>query len=102
MSPKLQCVANSSGGECSCCPLQLSSQRLDISIDPDMLQCFLNLPSSDVAENNPVDLEWIHTQQNTDMELATKTTKYPDQCNKLIDGLVIVYHTITNEDCLTQ
>ncbi len=56
-----------------------------------------------IAENNPVDLEWIHTQQNIGAEPVTKVTKYPEwYFNKLNDGYVIAYHVLSIEDCLTQ
>ncbi len=48
-----------------------------ISNEPDLFEFFLFLPLPEIAENNPVDLEWIQTQQNTGIELATKATKYP-------------------------
>ncbi len=93
---------NSSGGECSCCSSQLHFQGLNISNDPDLLECFLNLPLTKVAETNPVNFAWIYAQQNTGTELATKAAKYPEQYfNKLIDGHVIVCHALPNENCLT-
>ncbi len=51
------------------------SDGLDISNDPDLLECFLNLPLPDIAENNSVDLKWIQTQQIIGTELATKAAK---------------------------
>ncbi len=73
------------------------------SNDPDLLKCFLNFPLSNIAVNNPVDLKWIHAQQNMATELVTKAAKYPKQYfNKLIDGCVIACHALPNEDCLTQ
>ncbi len=83
--------------------LDFTSKGLDISDDPDLLECFLNLPLPELADTNPVDFAWIHTQQNTGTELATKTAKYPDRYfNKLIDGRVIVCHALPNENRLTQ
>ncbi len=35
---------------------------LDINNNPDLLKCFLNLPLTNVTENNPVDLGWIYEQ----------------------------------------
>ncbi len=43
------------------------SKGLDISDDPILLEYFLNLSLPDVAENNPVDLGWIHKQQTFEM-----------------------------------
>ncbi len=42
--------------------LDFTSKGLDISNDPDLLECLLNLPLPEVTETNPVDLVWIHTQ----------------------------------------
>ncbi len=56
-----------------------------------------------MAENNHVDLKWIHNQQNIGTELATKAAKYPKQyINKAIDGCAILCHSLPNEDHLTQ
>ncbi len=55
-----------------------TSRCLDISDDPDLLECFINLPLPKIAETNPVDFAWIHLQQNIGTELATKAAKYPD------------------------
>ncbi len=57
--------------------LNFTSKGLDISNDPDLLKCFLNQSLPNVEENNPVYLNWIHTQQNTDTELDTKDAKHP-------------------------
>ncbi len=66
--------------------LDFTSKDLDIN-DPDMLKCFHNLPLPNITENNPVDLEWIHTQRNIGTEHTTKATKYPKQhFNNCIDG----------------
>ncbi len=79
------------------------SKGRDISNDPDLLECFLNLPLPDIAENNPLDLDWIQTQQNINTELATKAAIYPKQYfNTVIDGCMIVCHALPNEDCLTR
>ncbi len=51
--------------------LNFTSKVLDIRNDPDLLKCFLNLPLPKVAETNPVDFSWIHTQQNTGTKFAT-------------------------------
>ncbi|KAL7461283.1 hypothetical protein ACHAXS_001705 [Conticribra weissflogii] len=56
----------------------LTSKGLEISNDPDLLECFLNLPLPNGAEKNPVDLAWVLNQQNKCTELATKATKYPN------------------------
>ncbi len=83
--------------------LLLYSIGLDISNDPDLLECFLNLPLPDVAETNPDNFAWIHAQKNTGTELATKAAKYPDQYfNKIIDGGIIVCHALPDENHLTQ
>ncbi len=57
--------------------LDFTSKGLD-SDDPDLLECFLNLPLPKLADTNPVDFAWIHTQQNTGTALATKAAKYSD------------------------
>ncbi len=59
--------------------LDFTSRGLDISNDPDLLKCFLNLPLLKVAEINPVNFALIHTRQNIGIELATKAAKYPDK-----------------------
>ncbi len=67
----------------------------------DLLKCFWTFPCP--AENNPVDLKWIHNQQNIGTELATKTAKYPNlYFSNLIDDGVIVCHALPNEDFLMQ
>ena len=71
--------------------LDFTSEGLNISNDPD----FLNLPLPKVAETNPMNFAWIHSQQNIGTELATKAAKYRDHYfNKLIDGCVIVCHVL--------
>ncbi len=44
----------------------------DISNDSDLLECFLNLPLSNVAENKPVDLKLIYTQKTWVQSLLQK------------------------------
>ena len=58
--------------------LDFTSKGLNISNNPDLLDCFLNLRLPELADTNPVDFTWIHTQQNTGTELATKAAKYPN------------------------
>ncbi len=58
--------------------LEFTSKGLNISNDPDLLECFLNLPLPKMAETNPVNFVWIHSQQNITTKLATKVAKYPD------------------------
>ncbi len=58
--------------------LDFTSKGLNTSNNPDLLECFLNLPLPKLAETNPVNFTWIHTQQNTGTELTTKAAKYPD------------------------
>lgn len=55
------------------------SKGLALIDDPDLLKCFCNLTLLDVAENNPVDLISIHTQENTVTEFAMKAINYPGQ-----------------------
>ncbi len=63
----------------------------------------LSASSTYLYPTNPVEFAWIHVQQNTGTELAKKAVKYPEQYfNNLIDGHVIVCHTLPNENCLTQ
>ncbi len=70
--------------------LDFTSKGLDVSNDPDLLKCFLNLPLPKVSETNPVDFVWIHAQQNTGTKLAATAAKYPDRYfNKHIDGGVM-------------
>ncbi len=64
-----------------------TSKGLDISNDSDLLECFLNLPSYDIAENNPIDFEWIQTQQNIGTELATKAAKNPQTILQSLDTM---------------
>ncbi len=56
----------------------LTKAVLDISFDPALFECFLNLPLSDVAVNNPVDFRLIHEQQNIGNKQFTKAAKYSD------------------------
>ncbi len=49
-----------------------ASKGLNISDDPDLPKCFLNLPLPNIAENHPVNLKWIQTQQNIGTKFATK------------------------------
>ncbi len=80
-----------------------TSKGLDISNNPVLLECFLNLPLLNIAENNPVDLGWIHEQQNIGNELATKTIKHPDHnFDKTLDGHVILCFASPNEGRDTQ
>ncbi len=79
------------------------SKGLDISDDPGLLECFLNLSLPEVAENYPVDLGWIQEQQNIGNELATTAIKHPDcYLNKTIDWCVILCYSSPNEYCDTQ
>ncbi len=78
------------------------SKGLHISEETDLLDCFLNLLLPNVAENNSVNLKWIHTQQIISTELATKAPNHPKQYfNKHVDDHVIVCHAIPDEDCLS-
>ncbi len=80
-----------------------TSKGLDISNDPELLEFLSKLSLPDIEKNNPVDLKWIHIQQNMGIEFATKATKYPDgYFYKLIDDHIIVCHALLNEDHLTQ
>ncbi len=38
-------------------------EGLDISNDPNLLDCFISLILSSVTDNNPVDLKWIHNHK---------------------------------------
>ncbi len=80
----------------------LTSKGLDISNDPDLFECFLNLPLPNVIENNLVDLKWIHTQQNIDIELVMKLLNA--QTNISISLLIVISLccALPNEDHLTQ
>ncbi len=49
-----------------------TSNRINISNDPDILKCFLNIPLPNVAENNPVDIKWLHELQNIGKDLQQK------------------------------
>ncbi len=42
----------------------LTSKVFIMSNDHDLHECFVNLLLSNVADNNPVDLKYINTQQN--------------------------------------
>ncbi len=55
-----------------------TSKDIGISDDPDLLECFLNLPLTKFAENNRVELKWKQIHQNISTELATKAAWYPD------------------------
>ncbi len=64
--------------------LDFTSKFLNISNDPDLLECFLNLPLPDVEEKNSVNLKWIHTQQNIGTGLDTKAAKYVPGNTKIL------------------
>ncbi len=51
-----------------------TSISLDINNDPELLKCFFNLPLPNFAENKPVDLKCIQTQQNISGEVAMINT----------------------------
>lgn len=53
-----------------------TSKGLNISNAPELFNCFLNLPFPHIAENNPVDLGWVHDHLNVE--------------TKIIDGDIIV------------
>ncbi len=81
---------------------KFTSKHLDIRNDTDLLKCFLNLPLPDVLEKNPVDFKWIHNQQKSSIEIATKAAKYPFwYFNKFIDDQIIVCHALPSEVLLT-
>ncbi len=62
-----------------------------------------NLPPPSIAENNPVDLKWIKTQQSIGTKLVTKAAWYHKwSFSKIIDNQTIVCHALPNKDCLTQ
>ncbi len=65
-----------------------TSKGLGISDDPYLLDCFLNLPLPDVAENTPVNLMWIYIQQNIGTKLATKAAWY--MTNTSINLLMVI------------
>ncbi len=49
--------------------LNFNSKGLDISNNPDLLECFLDLPLPNNAENYPADLKWIITLQKMSLSL---------------------------------
>ncbi len=68
-----------------------TSKSLNINNDPDLTECFLNLPLLDVVEYKPVELKRIQTQQDIGTEHSIKAVKHLKQYfNKVIDGPAIV------------
>ncbi len=102
-APILWNVIKSSIGECYYCPLWLYSQWPWCQQWSWFAQVLLNLPLLDVALNNPVDLGWIHNQQNIGTNLLQKQLNIlTTTLMKPLDGCVIVYCASPNKDCHTQ
>ena len=45
--------------------------------EPELLECFLNLPEMNTPAENPLNMEWICTQQQQDAGLLDRAIKYP-------------------------
>jgi transposase InsO family protein len=47
--------------------------------EPELLDCFVNLPAMKTPANNPLDYEFIREQQQEDAVLLKRSKKYPDR-----------------------
>ena len=43
--------------------------------EPELLECFLNLPEMNTPAENPLNMEWIRTQQQQDAGLLDRAIK---------------------------
>ena len=70
--------------------------------EPELFECFLNIPEMNAPAENPLNMEWIREQQN-DPELLASVMKYPERyVNKVVDGTDILCHIKPGDDPETQ
>lgn len=91
------------GGEWTHCSLQIYIQTPQHQQQPWIVWVFPKLNLTWDCRKNPVDLKWIYTNGNRCTGFTTRLAKYHDcYFNKNIDGCVIVWYALSNEDCNTQ
>jgi hypothetical protein len=71
--------------------------------DPELLDCFLNLPALEAAHESPLRWDNVHEKQQSDAQLQEYIQRFPDRYRfKMIDGHQIVVHTKPGDNPDTQ
>jgi hypothetical protein len=71
--------------------------------EPELFECFLNLPETNAPAENPLNMKWIREQQQNDPELLASAMKYPERyVNKNVDDTKILCHVKPGDDPETQ
>lgn len=71
--------------------------------DPELVECFLNLPQLAAANESPLRWENVHEMQQTDDQLQEYLQRFPDRYRyKMIEGHPILVHTKPGDNPDTQ
>ncbi len=71
--------------------------------DPELLECFLNLPTLAAAHESPLRWENVHEKQQSDEQLQEYIQRYPDRYRiKIIEGHQMIVRTKPGESHETQ
>ncbi len=82
LSPTARCVSTPERQNAPVVLFDFINNSLDVSNNPELLECLLNFPVPKLRANSTVDLSWIYEQQNIGNEHTTKPA------NILIDTLI--------------
>ncbi len=76
--PQYDVLPNSEEENTPVIMFDFTKDSLNISNNPEHLDCFLNLPLLNIAVNSPIDFSWINRNKTTGNKLVTKAEKFPN------------------------
>ena len=72
--------------------------------DPELFECFINLPEVDTPQHNPLNYSWIHEQQQADSTLKRLQLKKPENfiTKEFEDNVKLICYVAPGDSAATQ